>query len=225
MLSSDFPYQPHRTALLIIDMQRYFTQPDSTFARLAAARFPDGSLDRYIERLDRQVIPHIRELQGAFRNRGGRVSYTRLGSKSPEGSDLPAWARRLNEAGRAAFGSPVIPPLEDPSAQLDERIAPRPDELVLPKTTTGALASSALDAELRARGISSIVVTGVLSTYCVTQTARELADRDFDVALVEDACTSVAEEAHGVALGTFAAVYGWVLSTADLLAVLGRSGA
>jgi len=151
------------------------------------------------------------------------VFYTRMGSNRADGGDLPAWARRLNEAGRAGLGSPVFPPLDDPCAQIDERLAPRPDERILPKTTIGALASSSLEAGLRALGISSVVITGVLSAYCVTQTARELADRDFDVALVEDACASLTEAAHDAALGTFAAVYGWVLPTEEILAAINAS--
>jgi len=220
MLSRHFPHQPRSTALLIIDMQRYFTQPDSTFARLSATRIPEGGIERYIERLDTQVIPNIRELQRAFRHNGDPVLYTQLGSHRSDGNDLPAWARRLNEAGCAAFGNPVFPPLDDPSAQLDERIVSQPDELILPKTTTGALASSSLEVELRARRVTTVVVTGVLSAYCVTQTARELADRNFEVVLVENACASLTEAAHDAALGAFAAVYGWVLSTADLMAAI-----
>jgi len=68
-------------------------------------------------------------------------------------------------------------------------------------------------------------VAGVLSAYCVTQTARELADRDFDVALVEDACASLTQAAHDAALSAFAAVYGWVLSTEEMLAVINGSQA
>ncbi len=219
-LSRDFPYRPQSTALLIIDMQRYFTHPDSTFAQLSAARLPGGCIERYIERLDTRIIPNIRALQRAFRKNGCPVLYTRLGSNRPDGSDLPAWARRLNEAGRATFGSAVIPPLADPGAELDVRIVPGPDELSLPKTTTGAISSSPLKADLRARGISSVAVTGVLSAFCVAQTARELADHDFDVALIEDACASLTEAAHEAALGAFAAVYGWVLSTEEAVAAV-----
>lgn len=219
-MPSNFPYRREGSALLVIDMQRYFTQPDSIFARLSAARLPDGSIQAYTERLNAGVIPHVRMLQQAFRQSGSPILYTRLGSNRPDGSDLPAWARRLNEAGRAAFGSPVLPMFDDPSAMIDERIAPRAGELVVRKTTTGAMASSVLDVELRARGITAVVVTGVLSALCVVQTARELADRDFEVALVEDACASLTEAAHDAALSTFAAVYGWVLSTEELVAAI-----
>jgi len=215
-----FPYRPHSTALLIIDMQRYFTQPGSTFMRLSATRIPDGGIKRYIERLDALVIPNIRKLQWAFRKNGDPVLYTRLGSHRPDGTDLPAWARRLNEAGRAAFGSPVLPCFDDSSTQLDERIMSRPDEPVLSKTTTGVLASSSLEVDLRARGVTSVVVAGVLSALCVSQTARELSDRDFEVALVEEACASLTETAHEAALAAFSAMYGWVPSMEEMIAAI-----
>ena len=68
-------------------------------------------------------------------------------------------------------------------------------------------------------------MVGVLSAYCVIQTARELADRDFDVALVEDACASLTQSAHDAGLSAFAAVYGWLLSTEEILAVINGSQA
>lgn len=217
-MNSDFPYRPQNTALLIIDMQRYFTRPGSPFARLSAARLSEAPVAAYFERLDRWVIPNIQRLQRLFRDRGAPVFYTRLGSNRPDGSDLPGWARRLDAAGRAACGSPVFPRFEDPDAELDERIMARPGEPVLRKTTTGALASSPLEDALRSREIASVVVSGVLSALCVGQTARELADRDFEVAVAEDACASLTGAGHEAALAAFAQVYGWVVSTAEIIA-------
>jgi nicotinamidase-related amidase len=216
----DFSCQPLTTALLIIDMQRYFTRTDSTFSRLSALRTPAGSIEGYGGRLDSLVIPNILLLRQAFRKNGSPVFYTRMGSNREDGGDLPIWARRINEAGRAGFDSPVFPPLDDPNAQIDERLAPHPDERILTKSTISALATSSLEPALRALGITTVVVSGVLSAYCVTQTARELADRNFDVALVENACASLTEAAHDAALGAFAAVYGWVLPTEEMLAAI-----
>lgn len=217
MSSSSFPYLPGHTALLIIDMQHYFTQSGSIFARFSGLRLPGQAIASYFERLDARVIPNIQALQRSFRDRGDPVFYTCLGSNRPQGSDLPAWARRLNAAGLAAFGSPVVPGFDEPGAELDSRMAPLPEESILGKTTTGALASTPLEAELRARRVRSVVVAGVLSALCVGQTARELADRDFDVALAGDACTSLTEAAHEAALSAFGAVYGWVLQTSEIL--------
>jgi len=132
----------------------------------------------------------------------------------------PSWARRINESGRTMFCSPVFPPFEDPSVEIDPRVAPEPGDRIVRKTTTGALASSPLETDLRALGVSSAVVTEVLTPFCVTQTARELADRNFDVAIVDDATTSLTEAAHSAALAAFAAIYGWVVTTRDIVATL-----
>jgi len=96
-MSCGFPCQPQTTALPVIDMQRYFTRTDSTFARLSARRTPAGSIERYGERLDSLVIPNILGLRQAFRKNGSPVFYTRKGSNRADGGDLPAWCwRALN---------------------------------------------------------------------------------------------------------------------------------
>lgn len=85
-----------------------------------------------------------------------------------------------------------------------------------------ALASSPLESDLRALGIRSVVVTGVLTPFCVAQTARELADRDFDVAIVQDATASLTETAHTAALAAFEAIYGSVVPTREVVQAMGR---
>lgn len=51
--------------------------------------------------------------------------------------------------------------------------------------------------------MSSLVVCGLTTAICVTQTARETADRGFRVIVAKDACTEMSEEMHEAALFTF----------------------
>lgn len=220
-MSSSFPVRPRQMALVIVDMQRYFTQPDHPFGRLSSSRV-EGGIAGYFARLDTAVIPHIQWLLRAFRQRACPIFYTQLGSHNPAGEDLPAWARRINQSGRQALGALVFPPFTERSAEIDPRIAPETDARILRKTTTGAVASSPLETDLRELGVTSVVVAGVLTPFCVTQTARELADRNFDVAIVEDASASLTVAAHSAALAAFAAIYGWVLATRELIDALDR---
>lgn len=220
-MATEFPVFPGRTALLIVDMQRYFTEPDHPFSRLSGSRV-EGGITGYFEAVDSRVIPNIRSLLQAFRQSACPIFYTRLGCFASDGSDLPAWARHVNQSSRQSFGSMVFPPFQDRSTEIDPRIAPQAGERVLHKTTTGAVASSPLESDLRALGAASVVVAGVLTPFCVTQTARELADRNFDVAIAEDAAASLTDEAHQAALSAFAAIYGWVRSTADLVTRMNR---
>jgi nicotinamidase-related amidase len=91
---------------------------------------------------------------------------------------------------------------------------------VLNKTSSGALGSTQLDQTLHNLRIDSLAVCGLTTAVCVTQTARELADRGFRVAVASDACTEMSVEMHEAALLTFGYVFGRVGSTDDILKML-----
>jgi nicotinamidase-related amidase len=113
----------------------------------------------------------------------------------------------LPEEYRAAFGV--------------RKIAPRPGEFVLHKTTSGPLNSTRLDRLLHNLGVTSLVVAGLTTDVCVTQTARETADRGFRVVVAGDACTTLSEEMHAAALLAFSLAFGRVRKTDEVLALLG----
>jgi nicotinamidase-related amidase len=198
---------PEKTILAIIDMQRYFVSPDYPLARTLEKLQP-GCSSRYFQRVNEVVIPNCQKLQKCFRSTGANIAYTLFGSLRADGRGMPKWARADNAMGQSVVGSPIYPQVDDPSCQVDDSLKPEPGELILPKSTSGPLNSTKLDQMLRTLGIDTLVVTGVVTDVCVTQTAREFADRDFNVVVVEDACATFDDELHRAALGTFANVFG-----------------
>jgi nicotinamidase-related amidase len=74
-----------------------------------------------------------------------------------------------------------------------------------------------LDQTLHNLGINSLVVCGLTTAVCVTQTARETADRGFRVIVAEDACTEMSVEMHQAALLTFGYVFGRVRRTKEIV--------
>ncbi|HXA25411.1 MAG TPA: isochorismatase family cysteine hydrolase [Acetobacteraceae bacterium] len=206
---------PDHTALLVIDVQRYFVHPDYPFGKWVAAMVP-GGIDSYFRRVRDFVIPNVQRLLERARQRRLFIVFTEAGSLRPDGSDLPRWMRRHI----AMSGAAVYPPFSDPSCRVDDRVAPRPGELILQKTTSGPLNSTKLDQKLRVLGIDTVIVTGVVTDVCVAQTAREFGDRDFDAIVVEDACASTDEGLHKAALETIAMTFGFVESTEQVLARL-----
>jgi nicotinamidase-related amidase len=64
---------------------------------------------------------------------------------------------------------------------------------------------------------SFLVVCGLTTAVCVTQTAREFADRGFRVLVAEDACTEMSEEMHRAALFNFSYAFGRVKSTDETI--------
>jgi biuret amidohydrolase len=137
-----------------------------------------------------------------------------------DGRDLPGWLRDLDQLGLAVIGKRILPQVNDPSWQIDDSVSPLPGELVLNKTSSGPLNSTKLDQTLHNMGIDTLILTGLTTDVCVTQTARETADRGFQVTIAEDACTTLSEEMHRGALQCFNIVFGRVQKADEVVSSL-----
>lgn len=208
--------QATRSALVVVDVQNCFTQPMGSFD----AALANGSVADFYQRVDDVVIPSLKRLLAHFRVQQWPIYFTEMGSLRADGADLPLALRRINESSIASTGKPAIPPLDNDTARTDERIAPAPGEIVFRKTTTGTLGSSPLAQNLLSLGYSSVCVAGIVTDCCVSQTARELADMDFDVTIIEDACASYVTAHHRAVLEIFANYYGTVNSADGVIAML-----
>jgi nicotinamidase-related amidase len=76
--------------------------------------------------------------------------------------------------------------------QLDQQ----PSDIVVTKRSWGAFATTDLERQLRSRGVTQVVVTGVVTSGGVEATARQAYEQGFNVTLAIDAMTDVREEAH-----------------------------
>jgi nicotinamidase-related amidase len=204
--------EPAKSALLIIDVQRYFAGPDYPFGRVFDKLVP-GAADGYFNRVRTAVLPNIKRLQDCFRSNHRPVIFCGAGSYLPDGRDLPGFMRDWDQVGSQLLGCRIHPSMADPSWQFEDSVAPLAGEMVLNKTSSGPLNSTKLDQLLHNLGINSLVVCGLTTAVCVTQTARELADRDFRVLVPEDACTEMSEEMHRSALFAFSYAFGRVKTT------------
>ncbi len=200
-------------ALVIIDMQTCYTRPGDSFDPASV----DGDLDAFYKRVDEAVIPNIQRLLSVQRAAGHPVFFVEMGSMRPDGADLPLYGRRANRTSLETTGARLFPALDDPRARTDDRIKPEPGEVVLRKTTTGTVASTPIDQNLRALGCEQVTVAGIVTDCCVAQTSRELADLDFDVTIVEDACASMVPAHHTAILEIFENFYGTVAATDEML--------
>ena len=68
------------------------------------------------------------------------------------------------------------------------------------KRTWGAFASTDLEAQLRARGVTQVVIVGVATATGVEATARQAYEQGFNVTLAIDAMTDRRPEAHDYSL-------------------------
>jgi nicotinamidase-related amidase len=199
-----FEFDPAAAALLIIDMQRDFLEPGGFGAVL-------GNDVTLLQR----IVPATRRLLDAARARGMLVIHTREGHR-PDLSDLPP-AKRAR--GRLAVGIGDVGPMGrilvrgEAGHDIIPELAPLPGEPVIDKPGKGAFHATDLDAILKNRGITQLLVCGVTTEVCVNTTVREANDRGYDCLVLEDCTASYFPDFHAMALRMIAAqggIFGWV---------------
>jgi len=107
-------------------------------------------------------------------------------------------------------GTQIIPELFDPR-----------DTVITAKKRYSCFLGTDLEFVLRARGVQTLLLTGVNTNSCVLATAVEACNLDFRVVVVEDCVDSMdGSEAHQAALALIRTAFGWVASAQTLLAEL-----
>jgi nicotinamidase-related amidase len=210
----DFEFDPRRTALLVIDMQRDFVEPGGFGEQLG----------NDVSQL-RRVIPPLRKLLTGMREDGYLVIHTREGHR-PDLSDCPP---TKVARGRLSCGIGDVGPMGrilvrgSYGHDIVDELKPLGDEVVLDKPGKGAFFATDLDFTLRNRGIESLVVTGVTTEVCVNTTVREANDRGFRCIVLSDCCASYFPEFHAAGLAMIKAqggIFGWVSASPHLLAAM-----
>ncbi|TPX07975.1 uncharacterized protein E0L32_010306 [Thyridium curvatum] len=118
-------------------------------------------------------------------------------------------------------GAPVFTPGTELAQELSE-LTPRNGESVVTKHYPGSFTDTDLQSILKASGRSKVVLTGYMAHVCVSTTARQGAERGWDVLVVEDAVGDrdipgvKAEELTRVALAEIADAFGTVIQSKDI---------
>ncbi|HEV7918390.1 MAG TPA: isochorismatase family cysteine hydrolase [Solirubrobacterales bacterium] len=203
---------PH-TALLVIDMQNDFCAPGGLVSKdgrdLSAAQAMAERLPGLIERARAAgvLVVFVRNVYTSERN-----AYL---------SD--AWLEQA--ARRRAGGYTRIPVCAEGSWEGDfyGEVKPRPGDPIVTKHRYSAFHNTDLDTILRANGIRTIALTGVVTNVCVETTAREGFVRDYYVVVVDDGTAAYAREDHDMTLKNIDRFFGEVTTIAELADIWGAS--
>ena len=199
----DIELAPSRTALLVIDIQNTYLQPDDDPQE--ATRWQE-----FYNRMNNQVIPGTARLIEDARNRGVEVIFARIACLKPDGRD-----RSLSQK-KPGFNYLLLPKDENESQMVPE-LQPQSDEICLTKTTDSALTGTNLRLILRNMEIEHVIVAGIFTDQCVSSTVRSLADESFNVIVVEDCCAAATDALHRNELEIINMIYCHVVSTDELL--------
>ena len=106
-------------------------------------------------------------------------------------------------------------------ASIHEAVAPREGEPVVTKRSVSAFAGSDLAHLLSASGITTLLLSGVVTNLVVEGTAREAVDRGYNVFIVGDCCASMSQEAHDSSLNTVLPFLATITTSEEAIAALG----
>ena len=183
-----------RTALLVIDMQRYFIDSNGD------AYLPDS----------RAALPRVRELLLAFRAAMLPVIFTRHEDRAgDENGAMGRWWGSIMEPG-------------DPQHEIVDAVEPLPEETVIRKHQYSAFHRTGLSDRLRGDDVRGVVVSGVMTHLCCETSARDAFMEDLDVTLAVDAMATSCEELHLAALRTLVNGFAVAATTAEICAALGK---
>lgn len=172
--------QTGKTALLCIDMQ-YLDAAEGIGVFAGDSGLDDEAVEYYFRRLEKLVLPHVRQLQDCFRHHGLEVIHTRIQSLTQDGRDRSIGHKRLDL--HAAPGSK--------EAQFLPQVAPQGDEIIINKSASGMFSATNAEYVMRNIGVDGLFVTGVYTNECVSTTVRDGCDRGFHTTLIRDACATV----------------------------------
>ncbi|MBI4331593.1 MAG: cysteine hydrolase [Chloroflexi bacterium] len=191
----EWEIDPVCSALLILDMQRGYIDPNEGVGKVLKQSYPEIH-HYYYDRIRQVALPNILRLRDFFRQHHLEVFYTRLGFQLPEGRDLPEWSwkrallRHYHEQESCLFYK------ETREYELVEELQPLPGELVLDKNSLNPFNSTPLNQLLRNMGPENLVITGVLTNAAVESTAGGAGDMGYNVMVAEDACAAYNREDH-----------------------------
>jgi len=192
----DFAVVPERMALVNIDMQNIFVEGA-----------PDGLV----------TLDRINRLAAVCRESGILVIHARHVLR-PDGSNMGVLAE-------------VAPPVKAgllnkgaETAALHKDLVVDPRDVLLEKPRFGAFYGTDLELILRARGLDTIIISGIASTTCCDTTAREAMARDFRVFFLSDGTTVRQTELHQATLTIIGARFAQVLTVDEMIQKISGAG-
>ena len=182
-MSAGSPADLSHSAVVVIDMANDFVYPGGVIADAGGAEYQARA---------QRVIPPLARLLAAARRSGITVIYATDAHQSGD-SELKKWPPHAMQGTRQAE---IVPDL-----------APQPGDVVLGKSTYSPFTSTAIEAVLRERGITRLVIAGLHTDCCARHTSGDAFQKGFDLVWVTDALQAFTEEAHRAGLEYFKAWY------------------
>lgn len=207
-----------QSAVVVVDMQNAFASKDGMLdiagADLAGAPAVVSVIGRILSASRRAHIP---------------VVYLQMGYKADlsdsGGPESPNWHKELGI--RMMNSRPELKGKLVTEGTWDfaivDALAPQPGDIVIVKTRYSGFSRTALDAELRGRGVRYLFFTGIATNVCVESTLRDAFFLDYWPILITDASMAAGPPAvREATLFNIESYFGWTIPSSEFLAKASR---
>jgi biuret amidohydrolase len=159
-----YPLRPDDTALLVIDAQEEYFDPDGP-------AFVAEAVDR---------LPNLNRLIDSFAAQHAQVVYVRHAHRAT-GADVGRMGDFAADDEEDAFieGTPGV--------AFHAGLSVRDDPIVVTKSRYDSFLGTDLDGILRTLGVGTVVIAGYMTSFCCDTTARSAHGRDYRTVFVADA--------------------------------------
>lgn len=182
--------RPEHSALLVLDMQRYFLE-ESSHAFIPAAR---------------AIIPGIVRLIDSYTQKSLPIIFTRHLNSDADAKMMSAWWHELIRANSPLSG--ITPELDTSNG------------VVIEKSQYDAFHETTLEESLKQKGISQVVICGVMTHLCCETTARSAFMRGFEVFFAIDGTATYNEAFHRATLLNLAHGFAVLALIEEIIAAL-----
>lgn len=194
---------PTNTAVLAIDFQRFFMDADQPMGNVHA----------------RDSLAQANRLHAAVRKAGGLVVFTQHSMGAPPvrnaAGDYPTPVAQTRADQTLLPGSvsfDLHPDLERAAGDL--HIVIYQSSPLHPRAATG------LEEILRARGIDTLIITGLVTNGCCDCTARDAFQYGYKTVIASDATAAMSDDEHNAALLNLEIYYADVVSCEAIVAAM-----
>jgi ureidoacrylate peracid hydrolase len=207
---------PERAAVLLVDMQNAFASPGGMLDLAGIDVKPAAA-----------AVAKARVVADAARAAGIPVIYLVMGYAEDQsnagGEDSPNPRKEL-----ALCLMRDHPELQGKlltygtwDFKVVDALTPHPGELVIAKPRYSGFIDTPLDAELRNRGIRTLLMAGIASNVCVESTLRDAYFHEYWPVMIEDATMPAGSpEIQQATVYNVTTFFGWVSTAAEVAAAL-----
>jgi len=194
-----------RTALLVFDLLEGHVNRDAQ------------SRERFAP-----VIANVALLLAAARKAGAMVAYAHADHRADRATSARTLRDTDNRLRPLRPGEPDGPLLTGGTAQaaIVKELAPRPEDLLVPKHRWSAFHGTYLDLALRTRKVDTLILVGGSTDVGIASTAFAARDLDYNLVIVPDACTSPEDDNHRQLMKRVFPRMARVRTTREVLAML-----